>query len=87
MNQVTMVGRLTRDPKLQFGKHAASCAEHLSKGRQVAVNGRLIFREWTGKDGVKRSAHSIRGAVEFLGPRLNGNGNGGAGAEELPIAY
>ncbi len=121
MNQVTMVGRLTRDPKLHelgggktvcqmrlavdnpgrggekggptfvdvatFGKHAASCAEHLSKGRQIAVNGRLIFREWTGGDGAKRSTHSIRGAVEFLGQRPNGGGEESARTEELPITY
>jgi len=52
-----------------FGKHAEACARHLAKGRQVAVAGRLVFREWTGRDGRKRSAHSVQGSVDFLGGR------------------
>jgi len=49
-----------------FDKQAEACAEHLSKGRQVAVSGRLIYREWE-KDGARRSKHSVIGRVEFLG--------------------
>lgn len=42
------------------------CAKHLDKGRQVAVTGRLDYREWE-KDGSKRSKHEVvAGEVDFL---------------------
>lgn len=33
---------------------AHTCAEHLRRGREVAVDGRLSQREWRGEDGTKR---------------------------------
>ena len=43
------------------------CAKHLAKGRQVAVTGRLDYREWETKDGSKRSKHEVIAAeVDFL---------------------
>ena len=57
-----------------FDASAKACAEHLSKGRQVAVTGRLVYREWEAQDGSKRSGHSVIGRVEFLG---GGGGNDG----------
>jgi single-strand DNA-binding protein len=48
-----------------FGKAADACARYLSKGRQVAVTGRLTYREWEAKDGSKRSKHSVTGRVSF----------------------
>lgn len=57
-----------------FDKQAEACAQYLSKGRQVAVNGRLIYREWEADDGSKRSKHSVIGRVEFLSkPSTNGD--------------
>jgi single-strand DNA-binding protein len=50
-----------------FGPSAAACAEHLRKGRQVGVIGRLIYSEWEAKDGSKRSKHSVVGRVAFGG--------------------
>jgi single-stranded DNA-binding protein len=44
-----------------------ACAEHLAKGRQVAVTGRLTYREWEAKDGSKRSKHQVIGQVHFGG--------------------
>ncbi len=51
-----------------FGGEAEACARHLSQGSKVAVSGRLSYREWTGKDGSKRSAYSVVGSVDFLEP-------------------
>ncbi|MBO0746702.1 MAG: single-stranded DNA-binding protein [Acidimicrobiaceae bacterium] len=65
-----------------FGAGAEACAAHLRKGRQVAVSGRLVFREWRGKDGAKRSEHSVWGSVEFLGGKP-GSGNPDHPALEL----
>jgi single-strand DNA-binding protein len=47
-----------------FGDEADSCAEYLSKGRQVGVVGRLAYSEWE-KDGSKRSKHSVVGRIAF----------------------
>jgi single-strand DNA-binding protein len=49
-----------------FGPAADACAEYLTRGRAVAVVGRLVYREWE-KDGVKRSKHHVVGRVTFGG--------------------
>jgi single-strand DNA-binding protein len=50
-----------------FGRQAETCGQYLSKGRPVAISGRLRFREWDAKDGGKRSEHSIvADRVQFL---------------------
>jgi single-strand DNA-binding protein len=56
-----------------FDKQAQACAQYLSKGREIAFSGRLIYREWKTDDGTRRSKHSAIGRVEFLGPKPNGN--------------
>ena len=68
-----------------WGAQGENCANYLSKGRPVAVEGRLDWREWEAKDGSgKRQAVSIvANSVQFLGSRDGsggqggGNGNGG----------
>ncbi len=37
-----------------FGRQAETCAQYLSKGRKIAVTGRLSHSEWTDKDGSRR---------------------------------
>lgn len=66
-----------------WGAQGENCASYLSKGRPVAVEGRLDWREWE-KEGVKRqSVEIIANSVQFLGSRDGsgggGNGNGGGG--------
>lgn len=56
-----------------FDKQAQACAEYLSKGREIAFSGRLVYREWTADDGSRRSKHSAIGRVEFIGSRPNGS--------------
>ena len=97
MNQIQLIGRLTRDVELRStkgGKPVAKmrlavsrrdrdadpvyvdvvayqglaelCAEHLAKGRQVAVTGRLDYQEWE-HEGTRRSKHEVIAAeVDFL---------------------
>lgn len=132
MNQVNMIGRLTRDPELvetkggtaicnlrvavdrrnrddgavfvdvkAFEGQARACADHLSKGRQVAITGRLELDEWEAKDGSgKRSRVYVIGErIQFLG-RSSRNGDqgeqepsseepagvaGAAGDEDIPF--
>jgi single-strand DNA-binding protein len=56
-----------------FGAQAKACTDHLAKGRQVAFDGRLVYREWQAEDGTKRSRHSGVGRIEFLGHLANGD--------------
>ena len=66
-----------------FGNQAESCAQYLSKGRPVAIDGRLEWREWE-KDGVKREAVEIvADSVQFLGSRGDGEGGGGGGGNQF----
>jgi single-strand DNA-binding protein len=68
-----------------WGAQGENCANYLSKGRPVAVEGRLDWREWEAKEGGgKRQAVSIvANSVQFLGSRDGsggeGGGNGGGG--------
>ena len=52
---------------MTFDKLAATCAEWLTKGREVAVVGKLRLNEWTTKDGERRSKiQVVADAVQFL---------------------
>ncbi|MEI6448335.1 MAG: single-stranded DNA-binding protein [Actinomycetes bacterium] len=63
-----------------FGAQGESCAQYLTKGRQVAVEGRLRWRSWETQEGQKRSAVSVvANTVQFIGPRDSG-GQGGGGS-------
>ena len=55
-----------------FGVQADACARYLSKGRAVAVIGRLVYREWD-DNGTRRSKHHIVGRVQFGGGPDNGD--------------
>src|SRR3954449_5193575 len=60
-----------------WGNQAESCAQYLSKGRPVAIDGRLDWREWDAQDGSKRQAvEIIADTVQFLGGRGDGEGGG-----------
>lgn len=105
INNILVIGRLTRDPekrRTNNGKSVATftiasdrdfknaqgeketdfipvvvwrgladtCCEYLSKGKLVAVEGRLQIRMYEAKDGSKRTAAEIVAQnVQFLSPR------------------
>ena len=53
-----------------WGAQGENCAQYLSKGRPVAVDGRLEWREWETPDGAKRqSVEIVADSVQFLGGR------------------
>jgi single-strand DNA-binding protein len=63
-----------------WGAQGENVAQYCAKGRPIAVDGRLEYREWEDKEtGAKRSAVQIvADSVQFLGGRDDGgNGNGG----------
>jgi single-strand DNA-binding protein len=56
-----------------WGNQGESCAQYLSKGRPVGIDGRLDWREWETQDGSKRQAVEIIAEnVQFLGGRADG---------------
>ncbi|HSH59054.1 MAG TPA: single-stranded DNA-binding protein [Acidimicrobiales bacterium] len=67
---------------VSFNRQAEAVAEHLAKGRQVAVTGRLEYRQWECSDGSPRSRHEVvANQIDFLAkPATNGTG-------ESPPAY
>jgi single-strand DNA-binding protein len=66
-----------------FGNQAENCAQYLSKGRPVGVDGKLRWREWQAQDGSKREAvEVVADSVQFLGGR--GDGEGGGGKQFVP---
>ena len=71
-------------PIVAWGKTGELCAQYLSKGRSVYIEGRLQTREWEDKEGKKRSTTEIVAQnVTFLGgPRTGAaSGAGSAGGE------
>ena len=101
VNQVVLVGQLTRDPELRelpdgkavcdlrlavndnrndtplfidvaaFGREAENCSQFLVKGQQVAIEGRLVLRQWQGKDGEKHSKHQLHARHVSFGSARN----------------
>ena len=68
-----------------WGNQAESCSQFLSKGRPVAIDGRLDWHEWDAQDGTKRSAvEIIAESVQFLGGRQDGDFSGGGGNQYVP---
>jgi single-strand DNA-binding protein len=58
-----------------WGNQGENCAQYLSKGRPVAIDGRLEWREWEAQDGTKRQAvEVIADTVQFLGGRQDAEG-------------
>jgi single-strand DNA-binding protein len=51
-----------------WGKLAEICGKHLSKGRQVYVEGKLQTRQWEDQQGQKRyTTEIVASTVQFLG--------------------
>lgn len=64
---------------VSWGKLAENANKFLAKGRQVYVEGRLGFNEWTDKDGQKRKDPEVTASeIQFLG-----DGNKSSGRDEM----
>src|SRR6202007_967111 len=61
-----------------WGAQGENAARYLSKGRPVAIDGRLEWREWEAQDGTKRQA------VEVVADAVQSpvGGDGGPGGDE-----
>ena len=73
-----------------WGKQAEIAEKFLRKGKQVLIEGRIQYREYTGQDGLKRTACDIR-CDNFVmlgkmdeGGRSNFGGGGGEFDDPTP---
>jgi len=64
-------------------KLAENCARHLTKGRQVAVEGRLQIRSYDDREGIRRiAAEVVARNVHFLGGRREQTADVGDGLDD-----
>ena len=65
-----------------WGAQGENCANYLFKGRPVAVDGRLEWREWEASDGSgkRQAVEIVADSVQFLGSR-DGNPDSGNGVQ------
>ena len=70
-----------------WGAQGENCARYLAKGRGVAIDGRLEWREWENQEGQKRqSIDIIADTVQFLGGRDDaGPGGGFTPRSDIPV--
>src|SRR5919205_2896351 len=71
-----------------WGRQGENAAQYLSKGRPVALDGRLEWREWQDQQGNKRqSVEIVADNIQFLSSRdgAGGNGNGGGFTPPSPV--
>lgn len=68
-----------------WGKLAELCGEHLKKGRQVFIEGKMQTRKWTDKEGVERyTTEIVAGGVTFLGSKGEAASSGPAARNAAP---
>lgn len=69
-----------------WGPQAESAAKYLTKGRTVYIEGRLQYRDWTDKEGNKRTTTEIvANTLQFLGDNRRGGPDrdgGGPGPQQ-----
>jgi len=64
-----------------WGKTAEICAEYLTKGREVYIEGRIDNRSYDDKEGNKKYISEIVVQnIQFLGGKSSGGDNGGSKA-------
>lgn len=69
-----------------WGKLAENCAQYLSRGRSVFVEGRQQTRSWEGEDGQKRyRTELVATNVTFLGERVEDRYDPGDEPDNLPF--
>jgi len=57
-----------------WDRQADACSRHLTKGRRVAVDGRLRSRSWEEDGKRRRDIDVVARSVQFLSPPSDGGG-------------
>ena len=66
-----------------FDRLAEIVGEYVKKGRPIYIEGRLVYRKYTDKDGIEKTATDIVATeMQLLGGREGMGGPGGGGEDE-----
>ena len=73
-----------------FDKLALTVEEHVSKGQELCIEGRIQYRKWTDKDGVEKYGTDIIASRMEMGSRVGGEAHESASVtsdkdESLPF--
>jgi len=49
-----------------WGAHGQNCAQYLTRGSGVAIDGRLDWREWESEQGKRQAVQIVADSVQFL---------------------
>ena len=75
-------------PVVEWNKQAENVKNYLTKGSQVAVEGRIQVRNYDDQNGQKRYVTEIiANSVEFLGSKGSNNVDNATGSKEEPTPY
>lgn len=70
-----------------WGKRGETLKNYLAKGQQVTVYGQLTLREWTDKEGVKRTSPDVRvNELSLQGGKREDEGQGHSDSHQPPAA-
>lgn len=69
-----------------WGKLAELCRQHLTKGRQVYVEGRLRTTKYEREGQTHYSTEIVAETVQFIGPKPDGQSNGQSNSGPPPGA-
>lgn len=83
----TQTGELKEDVTfvtvVTWGKQAETCAQFLSKGKPIFVEGRLQMRSWEAPDGQKRNVLEVQAwRIQFLGSKVSAEDESEEGVKE-----
>ena len=65
-----------------WGAHGENCARYLAKGRPVAIDGRLEWREWEHEGSTRQAIEIVADNVQFLASR---DSDAGEDREPQPV--
>lgn len=68
-----------------WGAQGENCAKYLSKGRPVAIDGRLEWSEWETEGQKRQKVEIVADSVQFLGGRDDSAGGSPAPRGDVPI--
>lgn len=68
-----------------WGPQGENAAKYLAKGRPVAIDGRLDWRQWESEGQKRQKVEIIADSVQFLGGRDDSTGGSPAPRGDVPI--
>lgn len=69
-----------------WGRLAEICAQYLTKGKKIYVDGRIQSREWEGQDGQKRYRTEVVAENMIMLDKAGGMGGGTSYKSDAPMS-